>query len=136
MKKVIKWLLRYRDEYTKSFSIGYLLAVQIFSKLSISNGRMTLANLKYVTKKYGPMSFIDQISRRDVYNLSKSGSKCWAMHQMSLLQCSSFQIFWHVVLFLSKILSNDYLFDYFVLKTNYCPMKFFSLFWSRVKLGS
>jgi hypothetical protein len=99
MKKVVKWLSQYRDEYTNSFPIGFhsnllpprTMTIWISSKLPISNERMLLANFKYVIKNIWSHAFY-RPNFTMLTTCQKPGSKCWA-NEMSFLQCTSFQIF-------------------------------------------
>ena len=128
MKKVIKWLPQYRDEYTKSFPIGFhsnllpprQIAMQSFSKLARSNGRMTLVNLKYVTKNiwsrafYRPNFMMFTTCQNRAQNAEPI--KC---HSFNALHFKYFDTLYFFIKIINMFWNtNDYLFDYFIVKIN------------------
>ena len=135
---MVKWLPQYRDEYTKSFPIGFhsnllpprTMTMWIFSKLPISNERMLLANFKYVIKNIWSRAFYrpNFTSFTTCQNRAQNAEpmKC---HSFNALH---FKYFDPLSFFIKNIMmfwsTNDYLFDYFIIKNNYWPMKKFSLF--------
>ena len=135
---MVKWLPWYRDEYTKWFPIGVhsnllpprRITMGIFWKLPISNERMLLANFKYVIKNIWSRAFCRlNFTMFTTFQNRAQNAKPMKSHSLNALH---FKYFDSLPVFIQNIVifwsTNDYLFNYFIIENNYCPMKMFSSF--------
>ena len=135
---MVKWLSQYRDEYTKSFPMGFhnnlflprTMTMWISSKLPISNERMLLVNFKYVVKNIWSRAFYrPNFTMFTTCQNRAQNAEPMKCHSFNALH---FKCFDQLSFFIKNIMifwsTNDYLFDYFIFKNNYWPMKNLSLF--------